>query len=82
MKQENGYWIDENNNKWSVEKFSEEEAIKASKSLKYCTDCVNCEYCKYCTDCKECFNCNYCTDCKDCIDCNYCTEIVKVMGNG
>jgi hypothetical protein len=39
MKQENNYWIDENNNRWNVDFYTEEQAITHSKTLIYCTSC-------------------------------------------
>ena len=53
MKNENGYWIDENNNKWNKNIYSEEAAKKWSKTLincYYCTNCTNCTNCTYCSN--------------------------------
>ena len=63
MKQINGYWVDENDNRWNIKTYTEEEAERYSKSL------VNCYYCYNCIDCHNCFNC---FDCVDCSDCRYC----------
>ena len=54
MKQINGYWVDENNNRWDCELYSEAKAERYSKTLIECTEC---------TDCDNCYNCNYCYNC-------------------
>ena len=81
MKKENGYFIDENNNKWNDTLFNEEQAIKFSKSLincKDCQDCQDCQNCRYCLDCQDCKdcqdcqNCRYCQNCQNCRDCQNC----------
>ena len=74
MKRENGYWIDENGNKWYDKKFTEEEAVRLSSALVNCTDCINCTDCTDCTDCTNCRYCRYCTDCTDCRYCTNCTN--------
>ena len=83
MKKYHGYWIDGNNNKWSVRIFSKEQATKMSESLidcygcSNCTDCSNCVNCSNCTKCSyctECSYCRYCTDCTNCSECSYCTD--------
>ena len=69
------YYQDEKGNKWSIEKFTLNQAMQASESLVGCTDCTDCKDCMDCmdcTDCKNCKNCAYCTDCKDCTVCAYC----------
>ena len=79
MKQINGYWVDENNNRWDIEIYTEEQAEKFSKSLVNCYDCDNCGDCGNCRNCKNCrycHNCDYCHncyDCYDCCDCRYCS---------
>ena len=75
MKQINGYWVDENNNRWDIEIYTEEQAEKASKSLVNCRNCYNCHdcrYCHYCDNCRNCDNCGYCGYCHDCHCCNDC----------
>jgi hypothetical protein len=57
MKLEDGYWIDDNDNRWNSKLYSEEESIKASETL---IDCKNCENCNNCKDCNNCENCNNC----------------------
>lgn len=49
MKQINGYWVDENNNRWDCELYSKAEAERYSKTLIDCTEC---------TDCNNCYNCD------------------------
>lgn len=49
----NGYYIDSNNNKWSTEKYSLEEATQASASLKGCHHCTDCEHMSISCMCKN-----------------------------
>lgn len=63
------YYEDENFNRWSVDKYTEKQAIAASESLKRCKLCTNCENCE---DCKICIDCEYCIDCRGCVDCVRC----------
>lgn len=51
MKQKEGYWVDERNNKWSMIFDTEESAEVKSKSLENCSDCRNCSDCSSCSDC-------------------------------
>lgn len=73
MKRENGYWIDDNSNKWNCNLYTEEQADKFSKTLIDCKNCTNCRSCSYCSYCSDCSYCNYCSDCRSCSDCNYCS---------
>jgi len=80
MKNENGYWIDENNNKWNKNIYSEEAAKKWSKTLincYYCTNCTNCTNCTYCRYCRDCTDCTDCTNCTNCTNCTYCSNFEK-----
>lgn len=74
MKQINGYWVDENNNRWNCEICSEASAEKFSKTLINCTDCIDCTNC---TDCNSCFNCLYCHNCTNCINCWLCHNCIS-----
>ena len=77
MKQINGYWVDENNNRWNIEIYTEEEAEKCSKSLVNCYDCDNCYGSSSCNDCRCCCNCHGCCNCyccRDCDNCRYCCD--------
>ena len=66
-KSEDGLWyVDQQNNRWSVRYFTKAQAIKNSESLKGCTRCTNCTDC---ADCTRCTNCTYCADCRGCTDC-------------
>ena len=67
MKHKNGYWIDDNGNRWS-DCISESEAQKSSESLKGCSNCYNCHYCR---------NCDYCDNCNNCRDCYRCAFYTK-----
>ena len=64
MEKINGYWVDENNNKWNVRYYTENQAMQHSKSLTNCTCCENCKYCKDCVGCKDCANCTNCFGCE------------------
>lgn len=75
MKQINGYWVDENNNRWDTEIYTEEEAEKYSKSLVNCYNCDSCYGCYGCYGCRnccDCDNCYYCCDCRNCDNCRNC----------
>lgn len=65
----NGYWTDEDNNRWDAKKYSMEEAVWAKESNENCIRCLNCAKCLNCEECKECFRCE---DCKGCLNCNFC----------
>lgn len=86
MEKRHSYWVDENNNKWDSERYSEQDAINASATLYKCEDCFNCTSCNYCISCTECTNCescSYCASCsicywaQDCISCEYCLSCSK-----
>ena len=78
MKHENGYWIDENGNRWN-DYCSEERAKELSSSMINCCNCYNCSDCSDCSDCcncrdcSDCCNCDNCRDCSGCSDCRYCS---------
>ena len=69
MKQINGYWVDENNNRWDIKIYTAKQAEKFSKSL---VNCYNCDNCSYCDNCDNCDDCNCCSNCKNCRYCSYC----------
>lgn len=73
---ENGYWVDENGNRWDASRFTEEQAQQASDSLNCCTNCTNCTWCSNCTNCTCCTNCFYCTCCTNC---SYCRNYVDCI---
>jgi hypothetical protein len=58
MKKENGYYIDDQGNKWSVNYETEKSAQKKSKSLITCRGCSDCKDCSYCSNCNGCNLCN------------------------
>lgn len=81
MKLENGFWIDENDNKWNIMRYSGNEAMYESKQMKNCErciDCTNCENCvgcinsHYCINSINVMNCRKCVDCENCTDCHEC----------
>ncbi|MCI2236832.1 hypothetical protein NCR96_08925 [Helicobacter sp. 14348-15] len=70
--------FDKNNNSWNLNKFTKDEAIKASKTLVdcfLCRDCVNCKDCWYCEECSDCINCRICRNCKNCVRCYKCENL-------
>ena len=73
MRKENGYWIDENNNKWNCDFYSEKKAEEKSKTLINCRDCSGCSDCSYCSDCSGCSYCRDCSGCSGCSGCSYCS---------
>lgn len=48
------YWWDDNKNRWNKDKYTYEEALKASESLENCKMCVDCENCKNSGKCVRC----------------------------
>lgn len=80
MKRKNGWWIDENNNRWDTCFYTEGEAENCSKTLINCADCdncVNCVNCINCTDCTDCDNCDNCQNCVDCVSCVRCCNCIR-----
>ena len=65
MKHENGYWIDENGNRWN-DSCDKERAKELSSSMINCYNCYNCCDCYYCDNCDNCSNCYYCNNCSNC----------------
>ena len=77
MKKENGYWIDENNNKWDCKDTDEELAIIYSRFMcncDNCTNCYNCSNCHSCMACHDCYDCDNCFECNSCGKCDNCTN--------
>lgn len=73
----NGYWVDDNNNRWNCDFYDEDEAKKYSDNLTNCHDCWNCEGCRDCEDCwgcRDCEDCEGCWNCRDCEDCRGCRD--------
>ena len=80
MKQDNNYYIDNNENKWSKRKFTEKQAEDFSKTLRNCSHCnncricIDCNYCNNCDHCENCYKCNYCSYCYKCSRCYHCND--------
>ena len=83
---ENGFYVDENNNKWSKSKYTLVEAQKLSNSLIECYECIDCEYCircafcvdcENCIDCEYCFSSSYCRECYECLECDDCERVQR-----
>jgi len=53
MIRKNGFWIDENNNKWDISIYTKECAEKLSLTLINCQDCQDCQDCRDCRDYDE-----------------------------
>ena len=51
MKKIDGYWIDENGNRWND--CSKERAKELSSSMINCYNCRNCHNCHYCHNCGQ-----------------------------
>lgn len=71
---ENGFYVDKNKNRWSVNSFSKEEVEKISSKMilnnnHYCVNCVDCVRCIECKDCIECDSCSFCDNCYRCKRC-------------
>ena len=93
MKKINNRWIDDNNNSWSADFYTKEQAEKYSKSLIDCRDCSGCSDCRDCSGCigcRDCSGCRYCSDCSDCIGCRacrdcsgcrYCSDCIRFVNN-
>jgi len=77
MKKVNNYWVDENNNRWDVNIYTETQAKKNSASLINCSDCSDCSRCFRCSDCSDCFDCSRCFRCSDCSDCSDCSRCFR-----
>jgi hypothetical protein len=60
------YYIFENNNKFSKDKYTYERAIIADATLLYCRDCIDCENCSGCSNCSNCTGCSNCSGLSDC----------------
>ena len=73
MKENEIYWIDENNNRWSKSSFTSNEALLLSKTLKNCSNCSGCSGCSYCSNCSGCSNCSNCSGCSSCSHCSNCS---------
>ena len=66
------YWKDFNNNKWSKNRYSYEEALEYSRTLVNCRNCINCLDCRNCKNCTDCIDCSCCTGCCNCFGCVFC----------
>lgn len=84
MKKIDGYWVDENGNRWND--CSKERAKELSSSMINCYNCNNCcgchychncHYCDNCRNCHNCWGCQYCRVCQDCEDCWDCRGCQK-----
>jgi hypothetical protein len=68
LKLKNGWYVDDNNNRWNTNVETEESARKKSESLKSCfgcSGCSDCSRCFGCSDCSRCFGCSGIKDFKD-----------------
>lgn len=80
-----GFYVDEDGNKWTASENTLESAIKKSKTLvccKDCTDCSDCTFCKSCTLCTYCENCvlcGPCINCENCVQCGTCRDCTSCI---
>jgi hypothetical protein len=51
MRIENGYYVDDRENKFSCDAFTEQEAILTNRTMKNCFRCIDCQDCIDCCDC-------------------------------
>lgn len=79
MRHENGYWIDENGNRWN-DYCSEERAKELSSSMINCYNCYNCRNCRNCCGCGNCRGCCGCCGCYNCYNCNNCSNCSNCCG--
>ena len=70
MEKIKGYWVDDNNNKWSAKKWTKDQAEELSYKL------IDCENCTNCVDCENCRWCKFCVKCKNCEQCNGINEVI------
>ena len=63
---ENGWVIDERNNRANIALWGGEE--RAAEILKSLVNCSGCSDCSHCSDCSECLDCLDCLDCLRCLD--------------
>lgn len=76
------YYEDENDNRWSKSRFTLVKATVASKSLVNCyncIDCIDCHNCYGCIDCNGCKGCTGCRCCRGCATCRYCVGCVGCL---
>jgi hypothetical protein len=66
-------WVDDNNNSWDADIYTQELAEKCSKSLTNCSYCSRCSRCSDCSGCSGCSGCSHCSDCSDCSGCSHCS---------
>ena len=69
-------YVDENNNRWNADFYTEQEAQTFSKTLVDCKDCYNSAHLVNCVNCIECVNCNDCIDCEYCSGCDACSSCI------
>lgn len=76
-----GYFTDENNNKWSIYGYNRKSAEKVAKTLINCSDCTECWSCWGCDNCGNCKNCKGCKSCIDCTNCKDCAGFTDSEGS-
>lgn len=85
MEKLNGFYTDENMNKWDMNYFREGDAITFSKFMVEnntynCKNCMYCRECRQCEDCTQCVHCKHCEECTQCVDCRYSINCVNCSG--
>ena len=66
-----GYWTDDNNNRWNKELLTEKEAKAASRSMKNCSGCL---------DWAECIEFHTCSGCVEKVQILLCIEETNSYG--
>ena len=69
LKECDTYYHYENNNRYSKEHCTREQADVAVKTLIDCENCYDCKACENCYNCKACYDCR---NCRHCCMCHYC----------
>lgn len=87
IRREGDYWVDRNNNKWSVAGNIKSDIIPASKaaaeilskSLHNCRDCIDCRDSSFSVGCKRCARVHHCVNCDLTQDCSFCTNCERAL---
>ena len=74
LRKKDNYLIDENGNKWNLNRFTKEQIFEYSQTLVNCHNCTDCYECENCYDCYECYECENCYECNNCENCEKCNN--------
>ena len=73
--EKDGFWVDENNNKWDKKFFTKDKSKVYSETMMGCSGCINCHSCHYCVDCSNSSHLIRCVDCESCHQCENCQNL-------